>query len=106
MGKRERESPHSPGRRGGDTPQTPQPHHPNKFFPKKSTLGPPLSDPLCYIVRMNTLTALIIGFVSALFYARGKADPVRAFLLDLKRLYRWGRAAWGNRGEWKKDISG
>jgi len=55
---------------------------------------------------MNTLTALIIGFVAALLYARGKADPVRAFLLDLKRLYRWCRSKWENREEWKKDTDG
>ena len=55
---------------------------------------------------MNTLLALIIGFVSALFYSRGKADPVRSFQLDLKRLYRWLKAKWQGRQSWKEDSDG
>jgi len=53
---------------------------------------------------MNILFALIIGFVAALFYSRGKADPVRSFKFDLKRIYRWLKAKWKNRKEWKGDA--
>lgn len=52
---------------------------------------------------MNTLIALLIGFVSALFYSRGKADPVRSFQLDLKRFYRWLIVKWEGRREWKNS---
>jgi len=52
---------------------------------------------------MNTIFALITGFVAALFYSRGKADPVRAFQHDLKRLTRWLKAKWEGRKDWKKD---
>lgn len=38
---------------------------------------------------MNTIIVFVVGFASAILYARGKADPVASLKVDASRFGRW-----------------
>lgn len=40
---------------------------------------------------METLLAFTAGFAAALFYSKGKANPLKSFTIDAKRAGRWAR---------------